>query len=117
MSVRTCEYSYPFKIHEHWIIVITDPADKYMLDLMVIPYTGLFIDTTLFRVPATREGSSSFHLHFFCPCYIGLDFSVPVTMKVKPESQKPKVVINEKDLALDKKRGLVDVGQRRGSEV
>lgn len=42
---------------------------------------------------------------------------MPVTMKVKPESQKPKVVINEKDLALDKKRGLVDVGQRRGSEV
>lgn len=90
-------------------MAITDPADKGVFDIMTIPYTGLFVETTLFRVPAVREGTSSFHLHFLCPCYLGLDTSVTVTMKVKPESQKPKVVINEKDLALDKKKGLVDV--------
>ena len=115
--ILPCKHSYPFKIHEHWIIVITDPADKYMFDMIKIPLTGLFIDTTLFQVPAVREGSTSYHLHFFCPCYLGLDFSVSVTMKVKPESQKPKVVINEKDLALDKKRGLVDVRVLRDADV
>ena len=102
-------YSYPFKIHEHWYVVVSDPDDKYTITAAPLLYTGLFSEQTLFRTGVPKEGLFSYHLHFFCPCYIGLDFTVAVSMRVKPESMKPKMVINEKDLELDKKKSLIDV--------
>lgn len=94
-------------------MVLSDSKDKSALSATMLDNTDLFTEESLFRFPVVKEGIECFHLHFFCPCYMGLDFTVAVSMKVKPESMKPKVVINEKDLALDKKKGLVDVSVYR----
>ena len=59
------------------------------------------------------SGKTVLHLHFMCPVYMGLDFTVTATLVAKPESMKPKVEINQKDLDLDKKKGLMDVGKVR----
>ena len=92
------------------MVVLSDVNDKYALEGDIIAFNGLFKEQPIFQMQVRKAGIITYHLHFFCPCYLGLDFTVAVSMKVKPESMKPKIVINEKDLALDKKKGLVDVG-------
>lgn len=76
----------------------------------------MFTEVRGFPIVPDKEGLMMFHLHFFCPGYIGLDFTVPVSMRVKPESQKPKVEINKKDLELDKEKGLMDVKMRKKND-
>lgn len=100
---------FPYRIHEHWIIVLSDREDKSALDAMVLTSSEVFTEVRQFPIIPNKEGLTIFHLHFFCPAYIGLDFTIPVSMRVKPESQKPKIEINKKDLELDKEKGLMDV--------
>ena len=101
--------SYPFRIHEHWVIVLSDREDKNALDAVVLTPHEMVEDLRAFPIIPDKEGMMTFHLHFLCPAYVGLDFTVPVSMRVRPESEKPKVEINKKDLELDKEKGLMDV--------
>lgn len=107
---------FPYRIHEHWIVVLSDRDDKSVLDAIMVTPDELVTEVRGFAVMPDKEGLMMFHLHFFCPGYIGLDFTVPVSMKVKPESQKPKVEINKKDLELDKEKGLMDVNLRKKND-
>ena len=68
------------------------------------------------RFQVQKAGKTVFHLHFMCPVYMGLDFTVTATLVAKPESMKPKVEVNQKDLDLDKKKGFMDVGEVRWGE-
>ena len=101
--------SYPFRIHEHWVIVLSDREDKNALDAVVLTPHEMVEELRAFPMIPDKEGMMTFHLHFLCPAYVGLDFTVPVSMRVRPESEKPKVEINKKDLELDKEKGLMDV--------
>lgn len=101
--------SYPFRIHEHWVIVLSDREDKNALDAVVLTPHEMVEELRAFPMIPDKEGMMTFHLHFLCPAYMGLDFTVPVSMRVRPESEKPKVEINKKDLELDKEKGLMDV--------
>ena len=101
--------SYPFRIHEHWVIVLSDREDKNALDAVVLTPHEMVEELRAFPMIPDKEGMMTFHLHFQCPAYVGLDFTVPVSMRVRPESEKPKVEINKKDLELDKEKGLMDV--------
>lgn len=101
--------SYPFRIHEHWVIVLSDREDKNALDAVVLTPHEMVEELRAFPMIPDKEGMMTFHLHFLCPAYVGLDFAVPVSMRVRPESEKPKVEINKKDLELDKEKGLMDV--------
>ena len=100
--------SFPFKIHEHWYVLLSDAEDKYVLDYTMLTPLETVTEERVFPIRPMKAEKMCYHLHFLCPCYVGLDFTVAV--KVKPESMKPKVVINQKDLDLDKKKGLIDVG-------
>lgn len=102
--------SFPFKIHEHWYVLLSDAEDKYVLDYTMLTPLETVTEERVFPIRPMKAEKMCYHLHFLCPCYVGLDFTVPVSVKVKPESMKPKVVINQKDLDLDKKKGLIDVG-------
>ena len=102
--------SFPFKIHEHWYVLLSDAEDKYVLDYTMLTPLETVTEERVFPIRPMKAEKMCYHLHFLCPCYVGLDFTVPVAVKVKPESMKPKVVINQKDLDLDKKKGLIDVG-------
>ena len=77
----------------------------------------LLTEARIFGLRPVKAEKVCYHLHFMCPCYVGLDFTVPVVMKVRPESEKPKVEINQKDLDLDKKKGLIDVGVGEACEA
>ena len=101
--------SYPFRIHEHWVIVLSDREDKNALDAVVLTPREMVEELRAFPMIPDKEGMMTFHLHFLCPAYVGVDFTVPVSMRVRPESEKPKVEINKKDLELDKEKGLMDV--------
>ena len=101
--------SYPFRIHEHWVIVLSDREDKNALDAVVLTPHEMVEELRAFPMIPDKEGMMTFHLHFLCPAYVGLDFTVPVSMRVRPESEKPKVEINKKELELDKEKGLMDV--------
>lgn len=101
--------SYPFRIHEHWVIVLSDREDKNALDAVVLTPHEMVEELRAFPMIPDKEGMMTFHLHFLCPAYVGVDFTVPVSMRVRPESEKPKVEINKKDLELDKEKGLMDV--------
>ena len=101
---------FPFKIHEHWFVLLSDADDKYVLDCALLRPLDLLTEERIFGLRPVKAEKACYHLHFMCPCYVGLDFTVPVVMKVRPESEKPKVEINQKDLDLDKKKGLIDVG-------
>ena len=101
--------SYPFRIHEHWVIVLSDREDKNALDAVVLTPHEMVEELRAFPMIPDKEGMMTFQLHFLCPAYVGLDFTVPVSMRVRPESEKPKVEINKKDLELDKEKGLMDV--------
>lgn len=101
---------FPFRIHEHWFALLSDADDKYVLDFAMLKPQELLTEARIFALQPRKAEKVCYHIHFLCPCYVGLDFTVPVTMKVRPESEKPKVEINQKDLDLDKKKGLIDVG-------
>ena len=94
-------------------MALTDANDKYVYDLNIISITGVVDDIRVFIVRAPKAGLNRFHIHFLHGAYQGLDFVKAANMKVKPESEKPKVVINQKDLDLDKQRGFMDVGRRK----
>lgn len=108
---------FPFKIHEHWFVLLSDADDKYVLDCALLRPLELLTEARIFGLRPVKAEKACYHLHFLCPCYVGLDFTVPVVMKVRPESEKPKVEINQKDLDLDKKKGLIDVGVGEACEV
>lgn len=101
---------FPFRIHEHWFVLLSDANDKYVMDCAMLTPQELLTEARIFALHPPKAEKVCYHLHFLCPCYVGLDFTVPVMMKVRPESEKPKVEINQKDLDLDKKKGLIDVG-------
>ena len=102
--------SFPFKIHEHWIVMLCDAEDKMVFDYSIIANPSVFFEQPIVQFQVPRAGKTVFHLHFMCPVYMGLDFTVPATLVAKPESMKPKIEINQKDLDLDKKKGFMDVG-------
>ena len=91
------------------MIVLSDREDKNALDAVILTPHDMVEELRAFPMIPDKEGLMTFHLHFLCPAYVGLDFTVPVSMRVKPESEKPKVEINQKDLELDKEKGLMDV--------
>ena len=89
--------------------MLSDRDDKNALDAVVLTPHEMVEELRAFPIIPDKEGLMTFHLHFLCPAYMGLDFTVPVSMRVRPESEKPKVEINKKDLDLDKEKGLMDV--------
>lgn len=91
------------------MVLLSDSEDKYVMDAAALTNCETVFDARLFPMPVRGAGKKVLHLHFFCPAYIGLDFTVSTTLCVRPESEKPKVMINPKDLELDKKKGLMDV--------
>lgn len=72
--------SYPFRIHEHWVIVLSDREDKNALDAVVLTPHEMVEELRAFPMIPDKEGMMTFHLHFLCPAYVGLDFTVPVSM-------------------------------------
>lgn len=92
------------------MVALTDADDKCVYDVNIITPTHMVDDIRVFIVRAPKAGLNRFHIHFYHGAYQGLDFVVAANMRVKPESEKPKVEINQKDLDLDKQRGLMDVG-------
>lgn len=69
--------SYPFRIHEHWVIVLSDREDKNALDAVVLTPHEMVEELRAFPMIPDKEGMMTFHLHFLCPAYVGLDFTVP----------------------------------------
>ena len=108
--------SFPFKIHEHWIVLLSDAEDKIAYDFVTLADPSVLSERVIARFQVPKAGKTVLHLHFMCPVYMGLDFTVTATLVAKPESMKPKVEINQKDLDLDKRKGLMDVGKVRWGE-
>lgn len=90
-------------------MILTDREDKSVYDANLITPMNMVSEIRLFMVRAPKDGLHFFHLHFFHGAYQGLDFVTSTKMRVKPESLKPKIEVNQKDLDLDKQRGLMDV--------
>jgi len=90
-------------------MVITDDKDKMVYGFNKLSFDKLMMEEKIFDMPVIAKGKKSVHLHFFCPCYIGLDFCVTASFTAKPESQKPKVEVNQKDLDLNKQKNFMEV--------
>ncbi len=114
---------FPSIKEESWWVIVTNPREPNLIAqpncIKKITDLGRTVVLTSIKVVVPKEaGTYTYNVLAKSADYVGLDVQETVSMVVKPESEAPKFVPHEEDVALDKEPTLYQqiYGLKEGEE-